>query len=84
MDIKYFKKYISVKTKKHWVLIGNVYGKGFTIVNWNKQTNKHFPGWPSQLAGDFCFVNLHKISRVYLYNIFITELLTFPEIEINM
>ena len=37
MDIKYFKKYISVKTKKHWVLIGNVYGKGFTIVSWNKQ-----------------------------------------------
>ena len=36
MDIKYFKKYISVKTKKHWVLIGNVYGKGFTIVSWNK------------------------------------------------
>ena len=37
MNIKYFKKYISIKTKKHWFLIGNVYGKGFTIVNWNKQ-----------------------------------------------
>ena len=37
MDIRYFKKYISIKTKKHWFLIGNVYGKGFTIVNWNKQ-----------------------------------------------
>ena len=36
MDIKYFKKYISIKTKKYWFLIGNVYGKGFTIVNWNK------------------------------------------------
>ena len=36
MDIRYFKKYISIKTKKHWVLIGNVYGKGFTIVSWNK------------------------------------------------
>ena len=36
MDIRYFKKYISIKTKKHWILIGNVYGKGFTIVNWNK------------------------------------------------
>ena len=37
MDIRYFKKYISIKTKKHWFLIGNVYGKGFTVVNWNKQ-----------------------------------------------
>ena len=36
MDIRYFKKYISLKTKKYWFLIGNVYGKGFTIVNWNK------------------------------------------------
>ena len=22
MDIRYFKKYISIKTKKHWILIG--------------------------------------------------------------
>ena len=36
MDIRYFKKYISIKTKKHWFLVGNVYGKGFTIVNWKK------------------------------------------------
>ena len=75
MKIKYFKKYISFKTKKHWFLIGNVYGKGFTVVNWKKQKNKHFPGWPSQLAGDFYahihFINLHKISRAFLCNIFI-------------
>ena len=37
MDIRYFKKYVSIKTKKHWFLVGNVYGKGFAIVNWNKQ-----------------------------------------------
>ena len=36
MEIINFKKYISVKTKKHWFLIGNVYGKGFQVVNWNK------------------------------------------------
>ena len=37
MEIRNFKKYISVKTKNNWFLFGNVYGKGFQIVNWSKR-----------------------------------------------
>ena len=29
-----------------------------------------------------CFVNMHKISRTFLCNIFITELLTFPAVGV--
>ena len=37
MEIRNFKKYVSIKTKKHWFLIGNVYGKVFQIVEWSKK-----------------------------------------------